>query len=243
MTDYHSRLYERYLSVTQHTPFSGCLDTGPSREFHLKHFIAAYVPKNLNASILDLGCGHGTLLNFMRQAGYTQLEGIDMSQEQISLARELGTLGVRKGNLLSELTEMSDNSRQVIVTFDVIEHFSKSELIHFADEIHRVLAPAGSWLIHTVNAASPLSGRLRYGDLTHELAFTSDSITQLLLSSGFTRVECFEDAPVAHGVVSLARALLWKLLRIRIRLTLAIESGAWDRFAILSQTIVAVGSK
>jgi hypothetical protein len=34
------------------------------------------------------------------------------------------------------------------------------------------------------------------------MAFTRESICQLLLSSGFAPVHCYEDGPVAHGVVT-----------------------------------------
>jgi hypothetical protein len=92
------------------------------------------------------------------------------------------------------------------------------------------------------NGASPFAGVSRYGDFTHELAFTPESITQLLLASGFRSVACYEDAPVVHGIKSALRALLWRVLRQAMLAWLAIETGARAP-AVLSQNMLAVAVK
>jgi hypothetical protein len=84
---------------------------------------------------------------------------------------------------------------------------------------------------------------MRYWDLTHELAFTRTSINQLLLSSGFSNVQCFEDAPIPHGLTSVVRWLLWKVIRSGLRLYLAAETGDTSRSAIFSQNFLIVADK
>lgn len=138
---------------------------------------------------------------------------------------------------------MPDASRDAVVSFDVVEHFRKDELLSFVDEVRRVLRPGGRWIIHTVNGESPFFGRIRYGDFTHEMAFTRESMSQLLLSSGFERVQCFEDTPVPHGVKSSVRWLLWKGIRGGLRLWLAVETGDSGRSAIFTQNLLAVATK
>ena len=41
----------------------------------------------------------------------------------------------------------------------------------------RALKPGGRWILHTANAESPFYGRVRYGDITHEQAFTQSRST------------------------------------------------------------------
>jgi hypothetical protein len=125
----------------------------------------------------------------------------------------------------------------------VIEHFTRDELLGFVDQILRVLRSEGRWIIHTPNGESPFSGRMRYGDLTHELAFTRTSICQLLHSSGFSKVQCFEDAPVPHGLNSAIRWVVWKVIRSGLRVYLAVETGDTAGDAIFSQNFLIVAEK
>ena len=74
---------------------------------------------------------------------------------------------------------------------------------HYVQAREQALAP------ETLAGLAPRAHALRYGDLTHEMAFTRTSLAQLLLSSGFGAVRCFEDAPVVHGAKSALRWLLW----------------------------------
>jgi 2-polyprenyl-3-methyl-5-hydroxy-6-metoxy-1,4-benzoquinol methylase len=203
-----------------------------------KHF-----PADRSVEVLDLGCGHGALIHFARRAGYTNTRGVDGSPEQVAAARRLGIEGVEEGDLLATLAAQTDGSLDVVVAFDVIEHFTRDELLGFVDQVQRVLRPGGRWIIHTPNGESPFCGRMRYWDLTHELAFTRTSIIQLLLSSGFSNVQCFEDAPIPHGLTSAGRWLLWKAIRSGLRLYLAAETGDTASSAIFSQNFLTVADK
>jgi cyclopropane fatty-acyl-phospholipid synthase-like methyltransferase len=117
--------------------------------------------------------------------------GVDRSPEQVKEAQRLGIAGVKEGDLLETLESLSDESVDLIVAFDVIEHFTKDELVLFVDEVNRVLRKGGKWIIHTPNGESPFAGRMRYWDFTHEQAFTHTSIAQLLNASGFSLVTCY----------------------------------------------------
>jgi len=203
-----------------------------------KHF-----PADRSVEVLDLGCGHGALIYFARRAGYNNTRGVDGSPEQVAAARRLGIEGVEEGDLLATLASQMDGSLDVVVAFDVIEHFTRDELLGFVDQVQRVLRPRGRWIIHTPNGESPFCGRMRYWDLTHELAFTRTSIIQLLLSSNFSNVQCFEDAPIRHGLTSADRWLLWQVIRSGLRLYLAAETGDTAGNAIFSQNFLTVAIK
>jgi SAM-dependent methyltransferase len=165
---------------------------------------------------------------------------VDRSPEQVAEAKRLGINGVVEGDILEYLGSTSDASQDVVLAFDVIEHFTREELLPLVDEVHRVLKPGGRWIIHTPNGESPLSNRIRYGDLTHEQAFTRTSLGQLLLSSGFRSLECYEDTPVVHGVASALRFIVWKAIRGMLRVYLAAETGNSGASAIFTQNLLAV---
>jgi SAM-dependent methyltransferase len=241
--DYRRRVYGRYVTaLTQDLPPS--MSQGlRSRAAHLRKLIQSHFPPDRSAAIVDFGCGHGALIHFAREAGYRNIAGIDCSPQQVEAALQLGIQGVRQADVIEAISSMVNASLDAVVTFDVIEHFRKDELTGFVDEVLRVLRAGGRWIIHAPNAESPFGSRIRYGDFTHEMAFTRESICQLLLSSGFARVDCCEDGPVAHGAASAVRWLLWKAIRAGLRLWLAIETGDGGRDAIFSQNLFAVALK
>jgi len=179
----------------------------------------------------------------MHEAGYTNARGIDASPEQVSAARDLGIRGVEHGDVMSVLSETGTGSIDVIVTFDLIEHFDKTELMTLIDEIQRVLTETGRWIIHAPNAESPFGSRMRYWDFTHELAFTRVSLAQLLKASGFQSVVSYEDQPVPHGLKSTVRLILWNLIRIGLLGYIAIETGVIDTSAVFTQNLLTVARR
>jgi cyclopropane fatty-acyl-phospholipid synthase-like methyltransferase len=189
---------------------------------------------------MDVGCGHGALLYFAKEAGYRNIKGVDISEQQVAAAARLGIDGVVRGDLLRALKTMRGESLDAVVTIDVIEHFGKEELLDLADEVFRVLRRNGRWIIHTVNGESPFFGRIRYGDFTHEQAFTRSSLQQIALSSEFTRVVCFEDVPIPHGIKSTIRWLLWKAITFLLCAWLIIETGAGSADSIFTQNLFAI---
>lgn len=241
--NYRDRIYSNYVKARNLPLAPDSLEGLAPRSPYLRKLFRKHFPADRSVEVLDLGCGHGALIHFARRAGYTNIRGVDSSPEQVAAARRLGIEGVEEGDLLATLAAQTDGSLDVVVAFDVIEHFMRDELLDFVDHVHRVMRPGGRWIIHTPNGESPFSGRMRYWDLTHELAFTRTSISQVLLSSGFSKVQCFEDAPIPHGLTSTIRWLLWQVIRSGLRLYLAAETGDTASSAIFSQNFLIVADK
>lgn len=240
---YRLRIYSAYASARLKSHVPSTIDELAPRASYLRRLIRNHFPDDRNVTILDLGCGHGAIAYFARELGYRNVRGVDGSPEQVAAAKNLGVNGVELGDLTRVLSETPTGSIDVVITFDVIEHFSRDELVDMVDDIHRVLSDGGCWIIHVPNGESPFGARIRYGDITHEMAFTSTSLGQLLLSSGFRYLQCYEDQPVIHGAKSALRWLLWKVVRGALRAYLMIETGDSGRDAIFSQNLLAVAFK
>lgn len=210
---------------------------------YLRRVIGTHFPSDRESRILDLGCGNGTLLYFAREAGYKSVSGVDTSSEQIEQASLLGFSEVRQTDIFTFLATAAAESYDVITALDIIEHLNKAELLRLADEVYRTLAPGGRWIIHAPNAEGFMGSRIRYADLTHEQAFTRESVEQLARAAGFSSAQCYEDAPVAHGLKSSARLLVWKCARGVLRLFFMAETGDTGRNAIFSQNLLAVVQK
>ena len=234
-------VYNNYVSSHQ------ARDTGEppasqfrSRSAYINKIIAKHIPADLGANIIDLGCGHGAFLYFLAKAGYTRLSGVDVSFEQVELARRLGIDGVQHGDLLQFLIALDNASVDVVLLMDVLEHLMRAEMFELLGHVHRVLRPGGKCIAHVPNAEGLYGMRIRYGDISHEQAFTAMSAQQVFLTSRFSNVACYEDKPVVHGPISLARRIIWECGVLPHRILLAAETGAAG--GILSQNLMIVAS-
>lgn len=239
---YRARIYDRYVEAATSPVAPDSLAGLETRRASSMRLISRHFPPQRDAAILELGCGHGALLYFAQQAGYTNISGVDRSPAQVEAAKRLGIQGVRPGDMLPTLYAVAPASLDAVITYDVIEHLTKDELIDVTDEIQRVLKPGGRWIIHAPNGLSPFMGVMAYGDLTHEQAFTPDSLTQLFLSSGFSAATFHEDPPAAYGLASTVRALLWRPIRYLYRFLLLVETGIAG-YRVFTINLIAVATK
>lgn len=243
-SEYRTRLYRRYLESGGGDMSMTAPEQAPAglREM-LRHVIATYFPDDRSAPIIDLGCGMGLMVHFARQAGFTDVGGVDISPQMVDGAKRLNIEGIRQGDALGALNALASESHEAVISFDVLEHMTRDEMIVLIDEVRRVLRPGGRWIIHTVNAEAPFFGRVRFGDLTHEQAFTQSSLHQILLASDFSSVACYEDTPIPGRPAASLRWLMWKIARLPALFWLIAESGPAARNAILSQNLLAVAVK
>lgn len=242
-TDYRTRIFEHYVNSRQVSLAPPTVDGLKPRLPLFVRIISEHFPAELNIKIMDLGCGHGAFIYACNLAGYKNVVGVDRSPEQVEEAGKLGIKGVVQGDLMATLVNTPSASQDIVISFDIIEHFTKQELLPYVDEVYRVLKTGGKWVIHMPNAEALFGSRMRYWDLTHENAFTRVSITQLLKSSRFLQVVCQEDTPVPHGIKSGIRWLCWKVIRGILRFYLAVETGSGERDCIFSQNFLCVATK
>ena len=242
-TLYRQRIYGAYVTGRSEALAPQSVAGLTPRLPYLRWLVHTCMPEDRAAAILDIGCGHGAILYALQQAGYHNARGVDGSGEQVQAAARLGIHGVVQGDLMQTLRESADASLDVVIASDVIEHFTKAELIPLVDEVQRVLKPGGRWVIHVPNGESLFGNRMQCWDYTHEQAFTRTSLGQLLVASGFARVEAHEDRPIAHGLTSSMHAALWRLIRAALLFYIAVERGSLDRRAVFSQNLLAVAWK
>ncbi len=234
-------IYESYVS-SGHVPERESLKAQlRGRAPYLRDLIRRLFPRDKNLRILDVGCGYGAIIHVLRECGYQNVTGIDGSQEQVELARRLGIQGVQFGEAFPYLQAAPSGSFDILCFFDVLEHLDRQELHDLLLEASRALSPEGCCIGHVPNAQGLFSMSIRYGDLTHEMAFTASSLRQIFRTLGFEDVRCFEDRPIIHGATSLVRRILWEAGSLPLRILLAAETGRMR--AILSQNLSFVARK
>jgi 2-polyprenyl-3-methyl-5-hydroxy-6-metoxy-1,4-benzoquinol methylase len=142
-----------------------------------------------SAPVLDFGCGGGEFLEFLRERGFTNLHGIDRSNEQVSRCQGRGFAQVRVvPDSVAWLVEHGSQFANIVLN-DVLEHIAKPEIVSTLEALRSALRDDGHLIIKVPNAANVFGMVARYLDFTHEVAFTEHSLRQVLLAAGFESVE------------------------------------------------------
>lgn len=173
-------------------------------------YFKGWLPKDKNAIILDVGCGGGRLLYFLKKRGYVNIHGVDVSPEQVKRARQV-VGNVTQGDAV-EYLHRCPRFFDLIIGIDLVEHYRKDEVIDLLDACCRALRPKGRLILQTPNAESPWGMEYRYGDFTHESAFSPQCLKNLMELVGFIKIEPRCAGPVVHGILSLVRFLVWKII-------------------------------
>ena len=206
-----------------------------------RHIIHKCFPRDKQIRIVDLGCGIGGFLKVFYSEGYTNISGVDVSAEEVQIAHQFGLPQVIQSDIIEWLKQSGTQSFDIILFLDVLEHFSRQEVISILAETQRVLREEGRVIIHVPNAEGIFGSRIRYADITHEQAFTYNTLSQICRHSGFAHFDCFEDKPVVHNVTSFFRRMIWEVLTFPFRLLFAAETGTFN--VRLSQNILFKATK
>jgi SAM-dependent methyltransferase len=224
--DYRTRIYDGYATIMQDA--GTAFDFAAARKWGLayKYYLRRWLPQAKDAAIADLACGGGALLFHFKEAGYTNLHGVDHSASQVLLARQVDP-GVVEQSLFDFL-RAHPGRFDLITGLDIIEHLTKDDWFDFLDLCYYSLRPGGRLVLQTPNADSPWGSALRYADFTHELSITPDCLSRLLKLCGFVQTEPRELGPVPFGysMTSTCRCVLWFAIRALLTLWNRAETGA-----------------
>jgi 2-polyprenyl-3-methyl-5-hydroxy-6-metoxy-1,4-benzoquinol methylase len=201
----------------------------------IKRFVSV-MPKNI--SVLDVACGSGPYIYYLKQNGYTNIQGVDISEEQVKLAHDLTLKEIICDDIFNFLSN-NKGKYDLILLMDIIEHLTKPELLKLLDLVNESLNDKGKIIIHIPNAEGIFGMRVRYGDVTHEQSFTPFSMKQILSVANFENVKSFEDKPVMHSAVAVCRRIMWQVLTFPLRLLFFAETASFSPIFTQNMTVTA----
>jgi 2-polyprenyl-3-methyl-5-hydroxy-6-metoxy-1,4-benzoquinol methylase len=224
MSDFRSQLYSQYVS--KFTMQASRLHKKALNDYwawcSYKYLPLLKELKN-SANILEIGCGPGYFLEFLKMAGFVKLQGIDISEEQIKIAQAKG-LNVQNIDVFQYL-EYHSELFNAIIAIDFIEHFTKEEAMTLAKSLYKSLKKNGLLIIQTPNGQGLFPNQVIYDDLTHLSIFTPESLRQLLILYGFNDFKFQETGPVGKNIYGKVRMVLWKLIKLLMNGIRKIETG------------------
>jgi 2-polyprenyl-3-methyl-5-hydroxy-6-metoxy-1,4-benzoquinol methylase len=90
MNPYRDAFYNRQAEWHGYTSLDFARAKHEQRVAYYHWYTQGWLPADPSAPILDIGCGSGQLLYFLREQGYSQAVGIDRDQAQVEVGRSLG---------------------------------------------------------------------------------------------------------------------------------------------------------
>ncbi len=225
--NYRTSFYKNYFSEKSNKGSANLNQKSLSNwRFATISRIKKWLPSDKKCSILDIGCGFGNLLKAFKEAGYNNLTGIDISEEQIQKAKELNSqINFSCIDLISYL-KTSNKKYDLITAFDVIEHLEKEEAIMTLNLIFNALNESGKIIIQTPNAESPWFGAVAFGDFTHEWFYTASSLEDVLIKSGFRNIQFKPSEPLFISFKSGIRRIVWKFINLSLKIWNLAETGS-----------------
>ena len=148
-------------------------------------------------AVLELGCGTGLFLAYLKAKGVSRFTGVDHDPALADVVPE----AVRGHLAISEIGAFLDGQRgdekwDRIALFDVLEHFDAEAGCALLRRLKKILAPGGRIVVKVPNAGSPWGQQFQYGDLTHKAAYTPESMRQLAVAAG---MRCLRVYPYELG--------------------------------------------
>jgi len=234
-----ARIYEAYHTTTSaHAPTHS---TSKRLLAQLGRQFGRYLPPDRSVPTLDIGCGSGEFVLFLQQRGYSEAEGIDVSLEQITLARERGVRNVRQDNVFSYVDKYA-NHFSLITAFNILEHLDRPEMFQLMDLVVRALRPGGRFFAMVPNANGLFGSQVRYADFTHEMSFTPLSVLQLCQVVDLRIIRIFENGPVPHGLPSALRWAVWQVIRGGLLMARIAEGADW-KWPVFTQDLLFVAER
>jgi len=238
---YKAEIYKSYVS-NQTKPLYGELSLKSIEEqFSLWDYMyQIFLPTNKLARILDMGCGAGAFVYYLQNRGFKHIEGIDISDEQIKTGRKLGIENIHLGNIIDWIEERKDQY-DLIIARDVLEHFSKQEVFDILEQSYKSLKNNGKMMIQVPNGEGIWHEKIFYGDFTHETIFSEDSIRQIFLYAGFSKVSSYPLEFPSGKVKSWLRKIAWRCMVYHQRFRRWIATG--NGSGILTPNLLAIAEK
>jgi 2-polyprenyl-3-methyl-5-hydroxy-6-metoxy-1,4-benzoquinol methylase len=209
---------------------------------YFDHIILPRLPKDKDARILEVGCGYGRFVKRLEQLGYTNVEGVDISKDQVTFARtKLGLTNVHLSEALAYLQKQK-HQYDCIYMIDVLEHLDMKNTIDIGHEIYAKLKDSGTFVAEVPNGISPMTPHT-WWDYTHLRAYTTHSMIQYMMLIGFKDIANFSVPPFIHGLKSFIRWVAWYTFLYPIIWTFMVLANGRPMGGIYTSLMITTATK
>jgi len=200
--------------------------------------LALHLETRRAQKIVEVGCGPGVFLRYLKKRGFIDCVGVDLSEKYLKFCKEQG-LNVVRADALEWLASKPSSSIDVIIAIDFIEHLNKESFVIFLDLVYSVLSPNGIFIFRGPCGDSPFSGLNFSNDITHETLFTTTALNALIKMCKMEVVEFKDEYPS-----NISKGRWWRVPWSRLIRYLVQKSIFWStghRIGILGPTMWIIG--
>jgi SAM-dependent methyltransferase len=171
---------------------------------HVLSSIVQEFGNNKNIRIIDAGCGTGGLLQFLKENGYSNFVGLDISYDAIEFSSKKG-LNVFQGDVKDIGQSFTKDSADVIISNDMLYFFEKEIQVKVLKQFYGILKINGICILN-LPAFDALSG-------THDVAvginkrFNLTEVQRIFKNVGFIEKTHFHWPFILSPIILAIRTL------------------------------------
>jgi SAM-dependent methyltransferase len=153
--------------------------------------------------VLEVGFGNGSFLAWAKGEG-ARVAGIEINPEMRDAAR---VHGFETFEIPLKDVAALDARYDVVVAFDVLEHWDANELVENFRAIHALLNDGGVFVSRFPNGQSPFGRVYQHGDFSHKSTLSTYKIEYLAALTGFdvVRIDNVRRVPSRPGPLASLR--------------------------------------
>ena len=148
-------------------------------------------------AVLEIGFGNGEFAGWARKSG-AKYVGTEIISDLLQQGLNAGFEVIAGTEPLDRF--LNEQSVDLIVAFDVFEHFEADEFRSALVLARRLLRPYGRLIARVPSGDSPFSRAIQHGDATHRATLGSSMIRQLASEAGLTVQSVREPAFPLRGL-------------------------------------------
>ena len=203
-----------------------------------------WLPGNPDAAILDVGCGTGRVLAFLKARGYRHLEGFDRDPDAVAAARARASVRVSVGDDWEAILASRRAAFDLIILKDVLYYIPREQVVPALSAVHQALKPDGRIIVEVFNGVTFTGPFIAYKDEAILWIPTEHTIRRGLERSAFSDVSVLPQVAPSRGVRRRLFNLAGAAWRGMLRLVYFAERGlAEENPRIFTTKIVATARR
>lgn len=193
-------------------------------------FFKEFLLENIKSSILDIPCGHGNILYFLKSKGFENVKGYDIDPGRVEMANQLG-LNAEIGDGISIIK--NKRNIDIIFSLDFLEHLDKDIVIKYLEDCNNALRNGGMLIVRMPISDNILGAYDFFNDFTHKWTAHSHVIESLFKIAGFQKVIIKDERPLLYKPTNYIRFLAtWLIMgfhNLRLKLIGLPQIKIWSR--------------
>lgn len=210
-------------------------------EFDINY--AHYLPKEKDAKILDIGCGNGQFLAYLKLKGFTEMCGVETDLKKVEFCKNDLSFNVSHICELDQFLTDFKGFFDLVVLMEVIYYFPDEKLFPYLKAIYEALKDNGVIIVQVFNGANFTGAFYKIKDPDINRTYYEGSLKKCLEETEFKVISL----RARKCKIDSAGRFLWFCLQnmwfLVLKIIYILERGISGNPSIFSKSISCVAKK